>query len=549
MIKYYLIMSNKSDNKGPLNMAAAAMLREQKSFEEPRLQYHKGFIDDLRTEIREKDQIILNAKLLSDEWQHKNEELVKENSMLRSKLSGLFADQLAAVNEKHYKEIYVQMTEIQRFKKIVNELEEKLRKYTRANELNMDMENKNKEYEGRIEEMIKNMQILEEENIIKEKKIEEFVYKVETFREKINKEVKNALKNYEDRFQGYMKAIQELDYKTQIIKDKLLVAQVKINEKSQSDKSINKYIETVKKFAELEEAYQKLSKKYESEAYLTISLVKVLEEKISSLECQLKTAQDKISYLEASEYSLKNLNDELHEQITHLKSKAKEYQNQVISYKSQLDKIAQKKTKYKQQINDLQQELKLKNDSIEAYKSQIADSEQDKSIILQLQEINKQDILKQNTINEEIENYKKSILKLENQLKTKNDNPIMIYKSEIQKTELERQIQSENATSTEVKVYKGAVNLILNCVSKIEFSCRNLETDFRCIKCLKVEQIEVLHCGHLCCLSCCKRCSQCAVEVPAFNTNIFYQISRRINDLNKNTAYIRDIIVREIKPC
>ncbi|OMJ68834.1 hypothetical protein SteCoe_33609 [Stentor coeruleus] len=538
-------------------MAAVAMLREQKSFEEPRLQYHKGFIDDLRTEIREKDQIILNAKLLSDEWQHKNEELVKENSMLRSKLSGMFADQLAAVNEKHYKEIYMQMTEIQRFKKIVMDLEEKLKKCNKVNELNMDIENKNKEYEGQIDVLVKKMQALEEENAKKEKKLEEFVYKIEKFRGKISKEVKNTLKNYEDRFQGYIKEIQELEYKIQTTQDSLALAQIKISEKSESDKNINKYIETVKKFAELEEAYQKLLKKYESEAYLTVNSVKVLEEKISSLENKLKNAEEKNCSLETSEFSLKSLNGKLQEQISILESKTKDYHNQILFYKNKLDKKMIKKAKYTKEIEDFQQELKLKNDIIEAYKLQIANNEQDKTIIFQLQEINKQNILNQNIIEEEIEKYKKQIANLENQLKSKNvneftiknDNPLIAYKNEITKTDLERQVQSENTINTEVKVYKGTVNLILNCVSKIEFSCRNLETDFRCVKCLKVEQIEVLHCGHLCCLSCCKRCSQCAAEVPAFNTSIFYQISRRIYDLNKNTANIRDIIIREIKPC
>lgn len=550
-------MTSKSDNKGPLNLAAAAMLREQRTSEGSRLCCYKGQIDDLKAEIREKDQIILNLRLFSNEWKEKNEELVKENSMLRSRLGGFYADQLAEVNEKYVKELQGQLAEIHRLKKYAMELEDKLRKMNKDRENNGVIESKYKEYQSQIEMLMKKVQNSEAESAFKGKKLEEYALREKDHQlamKKIIIDVQNAIKDLENRFKNIAKKVQDLDDRNKSLEDKLKYLQMKISEKKQMENSSQKYLDLVEKFNELNDSYQKLMKKYENIG-LYGNNGKALEEKIKALESLLATSQEKILALETSEKGLKDANDSLQGQAKAFETKARDYYYKILSFQTEMEEKDYKITKYKYKIEQLQQEIKSSFSRIDALKAQIAKNEQNQILILHLQEMNKQEICKRNLMRDEMEKHKKRIDDLESQLKSKSNGPkknsndvssLLLQKIEYMKNELETYNPSESSVIKEIKVYKGAVHSILNCISKIESSCRSLESDFKCKKCLKVDGIEIMQCGHSNCLHCGRRCLECAAEVPAFNTNIFYRLSRRINDLLRNTENTRDLITREL---
>lgn len=108
-----------ANRKTHLNFAGTSMVREQKTSEGTRIFDVRSRIDELYGEIRQKDSDIGVLHANSNEWKEKYEELVKENSMLRTKLMQHYGEDINVIKERHEKELQVYAKDLQKYRQIV----------------------------------------------------------------------------------------------------------------------------------------------------------------------------------------------------------------------------------------------------------------------------------------------------------------------------------------------------------------------------------------------------------------------------------------------
>ena len=211
-----------------------------------------------------------------------------------------------------------------------------------------------------------------------------------------------------------------------------------------------------------------------------------------------------------------------------------------------INEMKEKKiTSLKNKIEKLQQEIKSSFSKIDILKSQLALNEKNLILIQQLQELSRQDSLQKIALREQNNQHKHKIEELENELskrpierqltkKLPNDpNSLLLQKIVSMKSELEQYNPSENATQQELRHYKTSLSNISFSLNKIEFVLKCIDDEFTCKKCLKFENSEFSICGHFNCMTCDKICKKCNEEMQKINTNLFYFLFRKINDIKK----------------
>ena len=98
-------MEKKQDSKNRLSFVGNTIMREQRTSEGLRDFGNQSVLDRLNDEVKHKESIINSLNLNTAEWKLKNEDLVKENSILRAKLNQYYSQELNLASEKYQREI------------------------------------------------------------------------------------------------------------------------------------------------------------------------------------------------------------------------------------------------------------------------------------------------------------------------------------------------------------------------------------------------------------------------------------------------------------
>jgi chromosome segregation ATPase len=125
-------MKSNKELKNRLTFTGNMILKEQ-SFEGNRESYSRTMVDRLSEELKQKESVISFLNMHNSEWKAKSEELVKENSMLRAKLSQVYGENMSLVHQKHQDEIGRYVSSELYLKQETSKLENKLKSIINEN--------------------------------------------------------------------------------------------------------------------------------------------------------------------------------------------------------------------------------------------------------------------------------------------------------------------------------------------------------------------------------------------------------------------------------
>jgi hypothetical protein len=159
-------MNGKRECKTHLSFAGISVVRDQKTAESKHFD-PKARIEDLYREIRAKDRMISGFQQKILELTHQIEVLTEENSLLRSKVTQYYGQDLDKFAEKHKKEIEGYVNDIKELRKLVIEGEKRWEASENADQLRKKITESEKIVEKNEQELktMKNI-LIEREKII-----------------------------------------------------------------------------------------------------------------------------------------------------------------------------------------------------------------------------------------------------------------------------------------------------------------------------------------------------------------------------------------------
>ena len=206
------MMSSKKDLKSRLTFTGSTIMREH-PIEDQRESHSRSLVDRLSDDLKQKESVISFLNVHNSEWKAKNEELVKENSKLRSRLNQVYGQDLTAINEKHQLEIARYVSNELLLKQEIFRLESKIKNMIQENNENHLKLSLTVDENNRIKESIQKLQTPRKAPFVKRQKFIEMKSRVLELRT-IIKQYLDDRKLF-DKFQNFLDVFSE-SLKTQV---------------------------------------------------------------------------------------------------------------------------------------------------------------------------------------------------------------------------------------------------------------------------------------------------------------------------------------------